>query len=113
MGLQSGSSKKFMPGNYVIAKYDSEWYVAQVVENQGRSSSREHPPALHDQEGQEPLHLGHGDQQGGHPEHLARGHPAENSLSGPCDVKISGVFIFKISNFLNLKLSQICLNLLF
>jgi hypothetical protein len=30
-GLQSSSSREFMTGHYIIAKYDYEWYVAQVV----------------------------------------------------------------------------------
>jgi hypothetical protein len=30
----SGSSKCRQPGSYVIARYDNEWYVVQVVDNQ-------------------------------------------------------------------------------
>jgi hypothetical protein len=33
-GSQPGSSKCRQPGSYVIARYDNEWYVAQVVNNQ-------------------------------------------------------------------------------
>jgi hypothetical protein len=127
--LQSSSIKKFMPGKYVIAKYDNEWYVAQVVENQEEvqlgytrlhymtKKGRNHFTWGTATKKEDILNTLHEDILLEIPPPV----PVTSRFLGVSDKHAIEaerllsvvVFIFKISNFSNLKLSQICLNLLF